>query len=226
MRARDWTGMTIGDILSRYGLGMDLSEGRERPYTRPPNGMAANDHDPHSSPPSAGQIGCLSAQALGERLEEEINRAGRHDSPLSCLLVVIDNIAEFSGEQGSDLPEQVFAYLARALGRELRRFDRIGRPSDGELLLLLPGADGPRGEIVARRVLERMRTIKVEAAGTRRPLRVSVGLAAWEKDASGDDLLARTRAATRREHAEDAAELATTPLQGGSPPALGRPGPS
>jgi diguanylate cyclase (GGDEF)-like protein len=220
--------MTIGDILSGYGLGVDISDGPERPHTRPPNGMAANDHDTQAHQPPAGQTGCLSAQELGERLEEEISRAGRYDSPLSCLLVVIDNIEEFSGEQGSDLPEQVFAYLARALGRELRRFDRIGRPSDGELLLLLPGADGPRGEIVARRVLDRMRTIKVEAAGKRRPLRVSVGLAAWEKDASGDDLLARTRAATRREHAEDAAaELANpAPPQSSSPPPLGRPGPS
>jgi diguanylate cyclase (GGDEF)-like protein len=228
VRPRDWTGMTIGDILSGYGLGMDLSEGPERPYTRPPNGMAANDPPSHSRPLSPGHVGCLSAEALGERMDEEINRAGRHDSPLSCLLVVIDNIAEFSGEQGSDLPEQVFAYLARALGRELRRFDRIGRPTEDELLLLLPGADGPRGEIVARRVLDRMRTIKVEAAGTRRPLRVSVGLAAWQKDTSGEDLLARTRAAARRAQAEDAAtELAgAAPVQSSSPPALGRPGPS
>ena len=64
-----------------------------------------------------GQTGCLPAAALSERLEEEINRAGRHGTTLSCLLVVIDNIEEFSREQGGDLPEQVFAYLARALER-------------------------------------------------------------------------------------------------------------
>jgi diguanylate cyclase (GGDEF)-like protein len=175
-----------------------------------------------------GQTGCLHAVAISERLEEEINRAGRHGTPLSCLLVVIDNIEEFSREQGGDLPEQVFAYLARALERELRGFDRIGRPSHDELLLVLPGADGPRGEMVARRVLDRMRTIKVEADGMRRPLRVSVGLAAWRKDASGEDLLGQARAATRREQPEDAATEAAsaTPLQGGSPPVLGRPGPS
>jgi diguanylate cyclase (GGDEF)-like protein len=175
-----------------------------------------------------GQTGCLTADALSERLEEEINRAGRHGTPLSCLLVVIDNIEEFSHEQGGDLPEQVFAYLARALERELRGFDRIGRPSHDELLLVLPGADGPRGEMVARRVLDRMRTIKVEADGMRRPLRVSVGLSAWRKDASGEDLLNQARAATRREQPEDTAgELSgATPQQPGSPPVLGRPGPS
>jgi diguanylate cyclase (GGDEF)-like protein len=170
----------------------------------------------------------MSAEALMERLDEEISRSTRHDTPLSCLVVVIDNLRELSRQHGGDLPEQVFAYFAQALGSELRRFDRIGRPSDSELLLVLPGADGPRGEIVARRVLDRVRTIKVEAEGTRRPLRVSVGLAAWRKDVSAEDLLAQARAATQREQTEDvASEFATTtPLASGSPPALGRPGPS
>jgi diguanylate cyclase (GGDEF)-like protein len=136
-------------------------------------------------------------------LEEEINRAERHGTALSCLLVAIDNLEELSREHGSELREQTLAYVGPALRRELRRFDRIGRPSDGELLLVLPGADGPRGEIVARRVLERLRAIKVEAGGQRLPLRVSVGLAAWRKDSSGEDLLARTRVAAQRDRHEN-----------------------
>ena len=87
-----------------------------------------------------------------------------------------------------------------ALRHELRRFDRVGRPSEGELAVLLPGADGPRGEIVARRALQRLRAIKVEAGGQRRPLRVSVGMAAWQGDVDGEQLLAQTRAAARREN--------------------------
>ncbi len=192
--------------------------------------MAASEPDPRSNPLTPGPSRVpVRAGRSAERMEEEINRAGRHGTPLSCLLVVIDNIEELSREHG--------ARSARAGVRLPRRsawrascggFDRIGRPSDSELLLLLPGADGPRGEMVARRVLERLRTIKVEAEGMRRPLRVSVGLAAWRRDVSAEELLAQARAATRREQAEDAAaELATaTPLQSGSPPALGRPRPS
>jgi diguanylate cyclase (GGDEF)-like protein len=165
--------------------------------------MAASDPHPRSLPSPPGRVACLSAPELKERLEEEINRAERHGTALSCLLVAIDNLEELSREHGSELPEQTLAYVGPALQRELRRFDRIGRPSDGELLLVLPGADGPRGEIVARRVLERLRAIKVEADGQRRPLRVSVGLAAWRKDSSGEDLLARTRAAAQRDRHEN-----------------------
>ena len=45
---------------------------------------------------------------------------------------------------------------------------------------------------------QRLRAIKVEAGGERRPLRVSVGLAAWREDVGGEELLAQTRAAARR----------------------------
>jgi diguanylate cyclase (GGDEF)-like protein len=177
--------------------------------------MAASDTNPRSDPPSTEGFACLSATALDERLDEEIGRAERHGTQLSCLLLVIDNLDEMSREHGSDLPERTLAYVGGALRRELRRFDRVGRPSGEELLIVLPGADGPRGEMVARRVLDRVRTIKVEADGTRRPLRVSVGLAAWRRDSSRDDLLARARAATRVRNGENN----SSGIQSAAPPA-------
>jgi diguanylate cyclase (GGDEF)-like protein len=169
--------------------------------------MAAEDPQlKRAGPLPPGAIVCLSAAALTERLEEEINRAGRHSTPLSCLLVVIENLDELAQRHGSELAAQTLAYVCKALRRELRRFDRVGRPSDDELAVLLPGADGPRGEIVARRVLGRLRAIKVEADGMRRPLRVSVGLAAWREDLSGEQLLAQTRTAAHRGHVVEAIE--------------------
>jgi GGDEF domain-containing protein len=111
------------------------------------------------------------------------------------------------------------------LRRELRRFDRIGRPSDTELLVVLPGADGPRGEVVGRRLLDRLRTIKVEADGERRALRVSLGLAPWHTDVSGAELMAQTRAAAKRGKDEEQPQDASREdlLQAGSPPRPGRP---
>jgi two-component system, chemotaxis family, sensor kinase Cph1 len=181
--------------------------------------MAASDQHPSSDRPAAGRVPCLSAEALHERLVEEINRAGRHGTPLSCLLVTIGNLEQLAREHGDELSEQTLAYVASALASQVRGFDRVGQPSDSELLLVLPGADGPRGEIVARRVLERMRTIKVESDGLRRPLRISVGLAAWQDDVTAEDLLERARSAARRGNgAEGASTLASS-----SPPVLGRP---
>jgi diguanylate cyclase len=184
-----------------------MDPARNQPQFETANGMAVDDrHQRSAGPLPQGSIVCLSAEALQERLEEEINRAGRHGTQLSCLVVVIENLGELAREHGSELSEQTLVYVGEALRRELRRFDRVGRPSEGELAVLLPGADGPRGEIVARRALKRLRAIKVEAGGERQPLRVSVGLAAWRVDVDGEELLAQTRAAARREHGLEAIE--------------------
>jgi GGDEF domain-containing protein len=199
--------------------------------------MAASDPNPRSDRLPPGDAGCLSPAALGERVEEEIGRAERHGAGLSCLLVVIDNLDELAREHGGALREQTLEYVAVALARELRRFDRVGRVGASglgaqdphgeqagamDLLVVLPGADSPRGEIVARRALERLHTIKVEAAGTRQPLQISVGLAAWQQDVSAQALLARARAALRSVNGEhgyplpgSAAAAAREPSEGG-----------
>lgn len=186
--------------------------------------MAASDPNPRSDRPPSGGSECLSAAALAERLEEEIGRAERHGTGLSCLLLSIENLDAMAREHGDALREQTIAYVAAALAGELRRFDRVGRVGrDGEgagtaendLLIVLPGADSPRGEIVARRALRRLRSIKVEAAGTREPLEISVGLASWQRDASAQELLARARAALRSVNGELGNGL---PAAAGAPP--------
>jgi PleD family two-component response regulator len=170
--------------------------------------MAASDSHPRSHPPSPGASECLSAPALLARLDEEIHRSERHGTPLSCLLVAIEDLHEMTQAQREELREQTLTYVSGALGRELRRFDRIGRPSDRELLIVLPGADGPQGEIVARRVLGRLGTIKVEARGTRRALNVAVGLAAWREGVGVDDLLRHTRTAAHLGNGEELERVA------------------
>lgn len=160
--------------------------------------MAAS--DPQSSEePERATPDCLPAAALLERLEEEINRAGRHGTPLSCLLVGIEDLAGIEREHGRDLCEQALAYVGLALRREFRAFDRVGRPTDSEFVVVLPGADGARGEIVARRALARLRAIKLEIAGERRALRLAVGIAPWREGLNARQLIAETRGTVSRE---------------------------
>jgi hypothetical protein len=64
--------------------------------------------------------------------------------------------------------------------------------------------------MVARRVLDRVRTIKVEAGGQRRALVLSVGLSAWSEGRDAGTLLDRARAASRQGNGEE-----RTPAIGG-----------
>jgi diguanylate cyclase (GGDEF)-like protein len=165
--------------------------------------MAAREPTLSPTPEAPGGRPTLPPAALYERLDEEISRAERYGTKLSCLLVVVDNLEEMAREHGNELSEQALGYVAAALGAEVRRFDRVGRPSEGDLVVVLPGTDDTLGEIVARRLLKRLQAIKVEARGARHPLQITCGLAAWQADMSGEELLDRTRQASRPENGED-----------------------
>jgi diguanylate cyclase (GGDEF)-like protein len=162
--------------------------------------MAASD-SPHShnyTQAPRARRDCLSVAELTARLEEEVSRAERHHTALSCLLVSLDNVDQLAHAHGEELPAKALAYFGAALGPELRRFDRVGHAAEGELLVVLPGADERRGEIVARRALGRLHAIKIDADGQRRPLRISMGLAAWREGLTSEQLLLLTRLAAQR----------------------------
>jgi diguanylate cyclase (GGDEF)-like protein len=163
--------------------------------------MAAKDAQ-HSTRALAAQSECLSSMELAERLDEEVHRAARQDTQLSCLLVSLEEIGHLSQTYGKDLPGQALDYLARALIRQLRRFDRVGCASDSELLVILPGADERRAEIVARRALGRLHSVKVEVEGRREALRISVGIAAWHDGLQAAELVSQTRLAAQRRDLE------------------------
>jgi GGDEF domain-containing protein len=117
--------------------------------------------------------------------------------------VSLDDVEQLAYAHGEELPAKALAYFGTALGPELRRFDRIGHASEGELVVVLPGADERRGEIVARRALGRLHAIKIDVEGRRRPLRISMGLAAWREGLTSEQLLSLTRLATQRHDAFD-----------------------
>jgi diguanylate cyclase (GGDEF)-like protein len=172
--------------------------------------MAATGPESRARSPRGALPDPLPRHELELRIDEEIGRAERHGTMLSCLVVLIENLDELTAEHGEEIGGQMLAYIASALGHELRRFDRLGVPGDGALAIVLPGADSPRGEVVARRVLERVHTIKIESQGTRRPLALSVGLAAWQANMSPQQLVERARAAAARRNGEET--LAATGL--------------
>lgn len=154
---------------------------------------------PYEDSPDGADTGELQA-----RLEEEVSRAERTGTALSCLLVSVD--VEALCEQSPDrLGEQAVAYMADALRRQLRRFDRVARLSEGELLVLLPGADGARAEIVARRALARLRAVKLDTAEGRRPIGVAIGLGSWSAGQSAAQLLDLARLASSARGGPDTA---------------------
>ncbi len=146
----------------------------------------------HAAPP----LHCLDAGQLRDRVEEEVSRATRHGTALACLLLRLENFEQIAQDHGAGLSERALLHAGQTLLAELRRFDRVGRPLQDELVVVLPGAASVQGEAVARRALRRLRAIKIEADLVRSPLCVSIGIAAWRAPWSAQQLIDQARSAS------------------------------
>lgn len=152
----------------------------------------------------SGKLRCLGPTELIERIDEEVGRAIRHRTPLCCLIVRLEKLQQIAQQHGAELSERALSHAGEAIVAELRRFDRVGRPLQDEIAVVLPGAAAAQGEVVARRALARLHSIKIEVDRTRRPLSVSVGIAAWREPWSAQQLIdeARLAATLNRQGAE------------------------
>ncbi len=82
--------------------------------------------------------GLLKHAGIKNRLEQEVDRARRHDKPLSVIMLDIDNFKHINDTWGHPVGDQVIKVLAHLLRQRLRRQDSIGRYGGEEFAAVLP----------------------------------------------------------------------------------------
>lgn len=144
--------------------------------------------------------GCMNRRAMRQRLKEEIGRAYRGASPLSCLLVDLDNFKMVNDRYGHQAGDTVLREVAQALMGEFRAFDRVARYGGDEFVVILPNADLERATAAGQRALERLRSLRSfdRAIG----VAASIGVAQWHQPMTFDDLLRACDAALLRSKRE------------------------
>jgi diguanylate cyclase (GGDEF)-like protein len=185
------------------------------PSTRSPrdrNGAAVAALEARLEPGADPHTGCLNEAAMATRLDEEINRSRRQGTPLSCLLLTLDDLEAIALRHGAPMSEQVLGHVGTVLRREFRRFDRVAYLGRGEFAIVLAGTGGTPAEVAARRALERVHAVKLEQAGERRPLRSSIGLGEWHDSQGAWELVAAARAALLGAGRREPDGLAHAPL--------------
>jgi diguanylate cyclase (GGDEF)-like protein len=118
-------------------------------------------------------------------LEREKAYTARHRTPLSLILVDIDNLKVINDAFGHSSGDRAIAWTAEGLRSSLRSSDRGFRIGGDEFAVLMRGLDGQRGQRAARRFLEtqtKQPLVLDEADSVR--VTVSVGVAA--ADAAND----------------------------------------
>jgi diguanylate cyclase (GGDEF)-like protein len=92
---------------------------------------------------------------------EQLGLARRLDLPLSLALIDIDRFKQINDRHGHAVGDRVLVAFVRAVARELRGQDRLGRWGGEEWLLVMPGTPGAELPNVFERLRERYRAMQV-----------------------------------------------------------------
>jgi diguanylate cyclase (GGDEF)-like protein len=131
--------------------------------------------------------GCMNHRAMRRRLDEEIGRAMRAGSLLSCLLIDLDDFKLVNDRHGHQAGDAVLREVVQALVGEFRAFDRVARYGGDEFVVILPNADLQSAAAAATRALKRMGA--VETLEAEPGISASIGVAQWHAPMSTDELL-------------------------------------
>jgi diguanylate cyclase (GGDEF)-like protein len=135
--------------------------------------------------------GCMNHRAMRRRLDEEIGRAVRTGSPLSCLLIDLDDFKLVNDIHGHPAGDALLRAVVHALAGEFRAFDRVARYGGDEFVVILPNAELDAAAAAAARALERLRTVSVADVGAGfGGVSASIGVAQWQTPMGTDELLA------------------------------------
>ena len=160
--------------------------------------------------------GCMNHRAMRRRLDEEIVRAARTGSPLSCLLIDLDDFKRVNDVHGHQAGDAVLRAVVQALVGEFRAFDRVARYGGDEFVVILPNADLRSAAAAGARALERLLAVPVlksaadgpagiagaNATTPARGIAASIGVAEWHPPMSTDDLIEACDAALMRSKRE------------------------
>lgn len=98
--------------------------------------------------------GTYNRRALAEFGIREIARARRHGTPLSVILIDIDNFKRINDELGHAAGDLALVETVRRLKKNLRSEDCLGRMGGEEFLILLPDTNIEQAQVLANRIQE------------------------------------------------------------------------
>ncbi len=142
---------------------------------------------------------------LHERLKEELARAQRNQSSLTCLIIDLDHFKRINDSYGHLVGDMALREASVRINREIRGSDAAARFGGDEFVLLVPDMSADQAVALAERIRARVADSPLEVAAARQHwMTVSIGLAAvrpqrdTDLQAAAESLLARADQALYR----------------------------
>lgn len=126
--------------------------------------------------------GLRGERSMARSVEEAFNLARRHQTPVACLLIGIDDYDELEQRFGGGFTDFISVQIAHRVKTCMRNTDLLSRYRPGELLMLSPFASREGATAVGERLREAVATQHLEHQDRRVKLSVSVGIATYSLD--------------------------------------------
>jgi len=127
-------------------------------------------------------VGISNRRAFIKSLELEIDRAHRYDSPLSLLMLDIDNFKLFNDMYGHLIGDEVLKLVCKVSQAELRDNDLMGRLGGEEFAIILPVTIIDSAIIVAERIRIAIENASLKYNSDKLKVTISIGATQLVKD--------------------------------------------
>ncbi|MGI8906418.1 MAG: GGDEF domain-containing response regulator [Candidatus Sumerlaeaceae bacterium] len=129
--------------------------------------------------------GACNRKLLFESLESEIHRSGRHGSPLSLLVIELDQYSGVSGEHGIAAADAMLRQFVESMAGALRRSDRLCRADAHTFCAVLPQTDEPGALRAAEQIRQWMENIAFTIDSQDVTSTVSIGVVSLRPEHEG-----------------------------------------
>jgi two-component system cell cycle response regulator len=145
--------------------------------------------------------GALNRRALHEALSHEFSRARHTRSSLCICLCDIDPLKEINDKHGHPAISDVLKGLVLILRSNLRDYDTIGRYSEKEFLVIVPGLNEAEDSLLFEQLRSTVASSEFLTHAGNISVTVSMGMARLTEQESVEELIAEAQEALQRARA-------------------------
>jgi len=130
--------------------------------------------------------GLNNARHLHDQLNTEIESAIRYGTPISCLMIDIDDFKRINDSHGHPFGDHVLSTLARTIKDCVRQVDIVGRLGGEEFLVIMPHTTIELALPVAERIRVGVMKSSITIDNEAIPVTISLGLASFSLNDTPD----------------------------------------
>lgn len=136
-----------------------------------------------------GLTGLMARQFFLQQAHVELERAERFRQNLCIAMIDIDRFKSINDEYGHHIGDEVLRHFARAIRKNVRKFDLVSRYGGDEFIILYANTDLIRANLAMKRLIVELQTPLELPDQLALPVSFSYGFAVVQQDATLESLI-------------------------------------